>query len=71
MVSVGEILKWKEDAKNWRMWLDNNVLGVTEAEHIVARLKKLLAGQTDDFTFTGRYLRKEVLGEENEVLSED
>ncbi len=30
---------------------------------IVQRLKKLLNGQTDDFNFTGRYLRKEVLGE--------
>lgn len=30
---------------------------------IVQRLKKLLNGQTDDFTFTGSYLRKEVLRE--------
>ena len=38
-----------------------------QQEHlIVNRLKKLLKGQTDDFTFTGRYLRKEVLGEKNE-----
>ena len=33
-------------------------------KEIVERLKKILEGQTDTFTFTGRYLRQEILGEE-------
>jgi len=37
---------------------------IIENGEIVERLKELLEGRTDDFTFTGRYLRKEVLREE-------
>jgi len=34
-------------------------------EHkIVERLKELLAGKTDTFSFTGKLLRIEILGEE-------
>jgi len=43
--------------------------GYHEQEHaccqIVKDLKKLLEGQTDTFSFTGKVLRTEVLGEEN------
>ncbi len=63
------IKKNQEDAEKWReieprivkpKWVNSTV---NENKEIVERLKKLLEGRTDDFTFTGRYLRKEVLGE--------
>ncbi len=63
--------KMKEDAEKYREekklleGVDMNEFTKRKEnnEKIVERLKKLLEGRTDDFTFTGRYLRKEVLGE--------
>ena len=69
-----QILKNQQDAEKWKdlehntKMLKNDIKLFTDQNdinrEIVERLKKLLEGQTDTFTFTGRYLRKEVLGEE-------
>lgn len=43
------------------LWLRDDII---EHWEIVERLKKLLDGQTDDFNFTGKFLRIKVLGED-------
>ena len=52
--------------KDVKELLDENLRIYREKDklyEIVERLKKLLIGQTDSFSFTGKFLREEILGE--------
>ena len=57
-----EILKNQEDAEKYRNQPEIVTLTLKYRE-IVERLKKLLVGKTDAFSFTGKQLRTEILGE--------
>jgi len=50
--------------RKWRDYCEGRAMDVMEAERIVMRLKNLLDGQTDTFTYTGKVLRTEILGEQ-------
>jgi len=73
------VLKNQEKAEKWDGWTEfrkthyeplyakkmNEALGDVEGNYdVVERLRELLKGKTDAFSFTGKQLRTEILGED-------